>query len=161
MEQQQMQRYIGTKIILAYPMTREDAEKHLDRDVGGTAAGEGYLVEYPSGYQSWGPAYAFEEAYRRTDEMSFGLAIEAAKRGLKVARKGWNDKDMWISVSPGCESLPASGFWNPAAASFAMSNGGFADVPPCFIMKTADGKIQIGWSASQADMLADDWYIVE
>jgi hypothetical protein len=142
-------------------MTREDAEKHLGRNVGGNKAGDGYLVEYEDGYQAWSPADAFDAAYRRTDGMPFGLAIEAAKKGLKIARKGWNGKDMWVSVSPGCESFPASSFWNPAAASFAMSNGGFAEVPPCFIMKTADGKIQMGWLASQADMLADDWYIVE
>lgn len=123
--------------------------------------GDGYLVEYEGGYQSWSPADAFDEAYRRTDGMPFGLAIEAAKKGLKIARKGWNGKDMWVSVSPGCKSFPASSFWNPAAALFAISNGGFADVPPYFIMKTADGKIQMGWLASQADMLADDWYIVE
>lgn len=88
MEQQQMKQYIGTKIILACPMTREDAEVRLDRDVGGTATGEGYLVEYPDGYQSWSPSDAFVDAYRRTDGMPFGLAIEAAKKGLKIARKG-------------------------------------------------------------------------
>lgn len=161
MAQQQMQQYIGTKIIHACPMTREDAEKRLGRNVGGTASGAGMLVRYDTGYEAWSPLDAFDAAYRRTDGMSFGLAIEAAKKGWKVARKGWNGKDMWVSVSPGCESFPASSFWNLAAASFAMSNGGFADVPPCFIMKTADGKIQMGWLASQADMLADDWYIAE
>lgn len=166
MKSQQMMEYIGTKIVHAYPMTRGDAEKHLGRILRTrrkeeSDRDEGYLVEYEGGYQSWSPLDVFEKAYRKTDGMPFGLAVEAAKKGLKIARKGWNGKDMWVSVSPGCESLPASGFWNPAAASFAASNGGFASVPPCFIMKTADGKIQMGWLASQADMLADDWYIVE
>lgn len=156
-----MEKYIGTKIIHACPMTRHEAEGHLGHDVGENKTGDGYLVEYEGGYQAWSPADTFDAVYRRTAEMSFGLAIEAAKKGLKVARKGWNGKDMWVSVSPGCESFPASSFWNPAAASFAMLSGGFAEVSPCFIMKTADGKIQMGWLASQADMLADDWYIVE
>jgi hypothetical protein len=161
-----MDSYIGTKVVFARPMTRECAEKHLGRAIRLDChipdnEDNGYLVLYENGYQSWIPLDVFEKVYRKTDGMSFGLAIEAAKIGRKVARKGWNGKDMWVSVSPGCDSLPASGFWHPAAASFAESNGGFAIVPPCFIMKTADGKIQMGWLASRSDMLADDWYIVE
>ena len=161
-----MDSYISTKVVFARPMTRECAEKYLGRAISFDRhipdnEDDGYLVLYEDGYQSWCPLDAFEKASRKTDGMPYGLAVEAAKKGLKIARKGWNGKDMWVSVSPGCESLPASGFWNPAAASFAASNGGFASVPPCFIMKTADGKIQMGWLASQADMLTDDWCIVE
>jgi hypothetical protein len=68
MELQQMKKYIGTKIVLACPMTREDAEKHLGRVLRTGKEkdddhDEGYLVEYESGYQSWSPADAFK-AYR-------------------------------------------------------------------------------------------------
>ena len=31
----------------------------------------------------------------------------------------------------------------------------------CIGMKTADDKMQPGWLASQADMLAEDWIVVE
>jgi hypothetical protein len=32
---------------------------------------------------------------------------------------------------------------------------------PYITMKTADGSIVMGWLASQPDMLADDWVIVD
>ena len=34
-------------------------------------------------------------------------------------------------------------------------------VQPVICMKTADNKLQPGWLASQADILADDWNVVE
>ena len=93
--------------------------------------------------------------------MNFGQAIEAMKSGAKVARSGWNGKGMWVALSPGSASLPAERFWNPHNKAFAESNGGTADVLPCITMKTADGKILMGWLASQTDMLAEDWTIAE
>ncbi len=59
-----MKQYIGCKELEAKPMTREDAEKHLGRDVGGDRTGEGYLVEYEGGYQAWSPKDVFEKAYQ-------------------------------------------------------------------------------------------------
>ncbi|QNR51736.1 hypothetical protein Xoosp14_45 [Xanthomonas phage Xoo-sp14] len=41
--------YVGTKIIQAYPLGREDKP--------------GYGVQYPDGYSSWSPKDVFEEAY--------------------------------------------------------------------------------------------------
>jgi hypothetical protein len=92
---------------------------------------------------------------------SFGQAIAAVKDGHKVARDGWNGKGMWIAYSPGSQALPASGFWSPANKAFAEQNGGTAEVLPCITFKTADNKILMGWLASQTDMLADDWTIIE
>ena len=62
-------------------------------------ADEGYLVEYSDGYISWSPKKQFEEAYRLCDNMTFGLAIEALKKGLKVARKGWNGKKQYCELA--------------------------------------------------------------
>jgi len=92
--------------------------------------------------------------------MNFGLAIEAMKRGAKVARGGWNGKDMWITYNGGHENLDADEFWNTNNSDFAYDNGGSAEVTPFISMKTADGKIQMGWLASQTDMLAEDWRVV-
>ena len=88
---------------------------------------------------------------------SFSSALEALKDGYRVQRNGWNGKNMWIALSPGFTALPAEKFWNPHAFQFAESNGGTAGVDPYFIMKTAQGTIQMGWVPSQADMLANDW----
>ncbi len=93
--------------------------------------------------------------------MSFGLAIEALKLGKKVARAGWNGKGMWLSYSPGAPALPYDKFWSKANCEYAYENGGSAEVLPCITMKTATGEILMGWLASQTDMLADDWLIVE
>lgn len=91
--------------------------------------------------------------------MNIGEAIQAMKEGGKVCRAGWNGKDMWLALTAGAESLESDKFWNPANKAFAESNGGAADVLPVITMKTADGKILMGWLASQTDLLADDWQI--
>lgn len=41
----------------------------------------------------------FERANRETDGMSFGLAIEAAKKGMKIARRGWNGKNQYVELA--------------------------------------------------------------
>ena len=92
-------------------------------------------------------------------KMKFGEAIEAAKNGEMVARKGWNGKGMWITYSPG-SVVPAERFWAQRNKEYAEQTGGCASVLPCLTMKTATGEILMGWLASQSDMLSDDWEIV-
>lgn len=94
-------------------------------------------------------------------EFDFGEALRRIKAGKRCARKGWNGKGMWIAYSPGSSQLPADRFWSGANRDYAASNGGSADVLPCVTMKTAGGQIVMGWLASQADMLAEDWHEVE
>ena len=75
-----MEKYIGSKIVQAEPMSWADyAVKYRDQAVvtPDMVQKEGYLVVYADGYISWSPKEAFEEAYRRTDGLSFGLALEA------------------------------------------------------------------------------------
>ena len=84
-----MKQYIGTKIIQAEPAYRLDKKTVQPADwpiPAGSQADEGYAVRYPDGYMSWSPKATFEEAYRPTDAMTFGLAIEAAKGGKRIAR---------------------------------------------------------------------------
>lgn len=169
-----MKTYIGTKIINAKPMNRQEYNDFrgwpLPADEDG--ADEGYLVEYAdggkpntpqfAGYVSWSPKEQFEKAYRAIDGLSFGLAIEAMKTGKRVARVGWNGKGMWLSLScDGSREIPAENFWSPHNAAFARENGGKATVLPSITMKTAAGEILMGWLASQTDMLAEDWIVVE
>lgn len=124
---------------------------------------EGYLVVYPDGYKSWCPKAQFEAAGRPCDGMTFGMAIEAMKRGKKVARKGWNGKGMWICVPlcDGPKEIPSTGVWGKPNAEYAEQNGGTVKVMPYVTMKTSDGSIVMGWLASQTDMLSEDWVIVE
>lgn len=93
--------------------------------------------------------------------MDIGGAVAALRNGLRVSRRGWNGKDMWLSYSPGSEALPAANFWSKANADYAEANGGSAKVLPCITMKTATGEILMGWLASQTDLLATDWFVFE
>ena len=98
---------------------------------------------------------------------TFGDALIVLKAGGKVARKGWNGKGMWLSLSSSqdhplanARSIPAESFWSKNNREFAEQQGGFATVLPCITMKTATGEILMGWLASQSDMLAEDWGII-
>lgn len=92
--------------------------------------------------------------------MNFGQALEALKRGEKVTREGWNGKGMWLSLScNGKREVAAENFWSPHNKEFAKQNGGSAIVQPCITMKNAQNEIQMGWVATQSDMLAEDWLI--
>lgn len=144
-----MQKYIGTKIIEAEPCKAwKDTKLHK-------AGEDGYKVRYPDGYESWSPKGVFEEAYRPTDCMSFGLAIEAMKKGKKVSRRGWNGKGMFLYYVPEGR-YPAR---TDAAKSIAEEDGK-VDYGAYIAMKTVQGNI-VPWLASQTDMLADDWEVVE
>ncbi len=161
MELQQMEKYIGTKIIHACSITREDAEKHLGRSVGGTKTGDGYLVEYEDGYQAWSPLDAFDAAYRRTDGMPYGLAIEAMKKGHFVAFCGWKEADQFIYFVEGT-TVPIENLRGNCAKAIAASanTAPVQDICGHIDMKAADGSIIVGWSPSQREMLTDGWYIV-
>lgn len=95
--------------------------------------------------------------------MSFGDAIAAMKAGKKVARRGWNGKGMWLCIPlrDGPREIPADGIWGEPNADYAKHNGGTVKVMPYITMKAADGSIVMGWLASQTDMLALDWQVVD
>lgn len=94
--------------------------------------------------------------------MSFGLALDALKQGMKVARQGWNGKGMFIYLVKG-NVLEAHELRNEAETHVGQSLKPFDDVRinDHIDMKAADGSIVVGWLASQTDMLAEDWIIVE
>lgn len=92
--------------------------------------------------------------------MNFGQAIEALKNGKKVARKGWNGKGMFLYFVRG--TLVDKEFLrNEASLMPICDNTDVAHFNAHIDMKTADGSVCIGWLASQTDMLAEDWVVVE
>lgn len=96
--------------------------------------------------------------------LSFGDALEVLKAGAKVARLGWNGKGMWLSLSGPLQGreVQAHAFWSDNNRAYAERlDNKTATVLPAITMKTATGEILMGWLASQTDMLAEDWQVVE
>lgn len=158
-------KYVRMRQVEAEPMTRGGYNKFMgcENSPSENPSDEGYKVTNPDGYVSWCPKAHFEALWRPCDGMTFGMAIEAMKRGAKVARKGWNGNGMWICV-PFCDGpkeVHAIGIWGKPNFKYAEQNGGTVKVMPYVTMKTADGAIVMGWLASQTDMLAEDWVVVE
>lgn len=155
-----MKQYIGTKIIQAEPAWRaSDGKGHFVitnnpvevlRDY--PSAENGYRVRYPDGYESWSPKKVFEAAYRPSDNLPFGLAIEAAKKGHKIARLGWNGKNQHVEMAYGISYIDPNG---------QTVNPEHKAIGNCCLAFVGTSGVQMGWLASQADMLADDWVIVE
>lgn len=71
--------------------------------------------------------------------MNFGQAIDALKAGKKVARGGWNGKNMWLALQ------------RPTELSKMTL--------PYIYMNTAQGDL-VPWLASQTDILSEDWETV-
>ena len=71
---------------------------------------------------------------------TIGFAVEELKNGRRVARKGWNGKNMWLVLFEG----------SPAEGDFVFER------LPYVAMKTADEKL-VPWLCSQTDLLAEDW----
>lgn len=92
--------------------------------------------------------------------MTFGMAIEAMKAGKKVARAGWNGKGMYLWLLPAA-NVKAEWCKEAHLKALAEQNGGEFECLASIRMKTADNKVLTGWLASQTDMLADDWVIVD
>lgn len=93
-------------------------------------------------------------------KMTFGLAIEQMKIGKKVSRENWNGSNMFAVLSPGKLNLTSEDFFNKDLAEYAKSIGGFMDVRPSFMLKTAQDDVAY-WAPSGSDCLAEDWFVVE
>jgi len=162
-----MDQYIGTKISGAKPMTRLEYNQFRGWELPADECGDdkGYVVQYTDNYVSWSPAEQFEEAYRKTNEMTFGLALEAMHKGHKVARTGWNGKGMFIVLMPPLYLPPFNTSDTARKVNDRTAKWIGEDKPldcqPYFAMYTATKQWQPGWLASQADMLAEDWVIDE
>jgi hypothetical protein len=72
--------------------------------------------------------------------MDIGQAVKRLLSGDKVARSGWNGKDMYIELQEPDEDSKMT--------------------VPYVYMKTADDNL-VPWLCSQTDLLATDWEIVD
>ena len=162
-----MQQYIGVKLINAKPMTRGDYNAFRGWTVPAdeNPADDGYLVEYLDGgkgntdlyegYVSWSPKDVFERAYGPTSGMTFGLALEAMKRGERVARVGWNGKGLFVYHVP-ANSYPVQ----TGAAKAHFGEGALVPYNAYMAIKNVNDTVST-WVPSVNDCLATDWHIVD
>ena len=84
--------------------------------------------------------------------MDFSEAIKILKNGGKVQRRGWNGKNQYIELATNISYKNANGEIINADHE-TMGNNAIAFV--------GTSGVQVGWLASQADILSEDWELVE
>lgn len=125
---------------------KEDAVKKAESELWKL---EGYLLKHKLTEPTF--AHYIEAVNEKVNDfLSFGDAVVALESGYKVARVGWNGKNMWLSyLDP----------YNNHQFTLHEKDGAEGTYSPYIGMKTADNKY-VPWLASQTDILAKDWVIL-
>ena len=105
-------------------------------------------------------------SHNQTNNMQLkdiGYAVAALKAGKRVARAGWNGKGMFLFLLPAGDGIPTKVIHDPALRAVIESEvgGDTFDALGSVRMFTADKKVLTGWLASQSDLLAEDWEILD
>lgn len=85
--------------------------------------------------------------------MGFDEALKALKSGEKITRTGWNGKGQYVVVAYMQEAMLSTG-----EAIFEPEHEAIGSK---FLMFVGTSGYQCGWLASQADILAEDWEVVQ
>ncbi len=168
--------YLGTKIVKAMPMKRDEYNALRGWTVPADENPEdmGYLVEYMDGgkanhpqfdgYISWSPADVFEKAYSEiTDDQ-----IKMVESVAEIAGPG--DPSPYLTFGQAIELLKAGikvarigwngkGMWLELVGYTGECHNVYP-IRPWIGMKTADNEF-VPWVASQSDLLVEDWVLVE
>ena len=157
-----MYNYIKIIAAKAEPMTYEEAYKNgiipensYVQELGGTP---GYLITEMNGKRDWEPQDSFDDEFHKIDGMLFAKAIGALKVGLKVARKGWNGRFLWLKPAA---KVKAEWCKDSMLKGLAEANGGEIEALGTICEFTEQKQIISGWTPSQTDILSDDWIIVD
>ena len=84
--------------------------------------------------------------------MNFGKAIDLLKEGKKLRRKGWNGKNQYIELATNISYKNADG---------ELININHKTMGNKAIAFIGTSGVQIGWLASQSDMLSNDWELID
>lgn len=136
-----MKQYIGIKIIKAVPAIKKGGKVYGEGSpIPKTMekSEEGYKVIYEDGYESWSPKDVFEKAYRQTDGLNFGLALEAAKQGKGIRLPQWG-ADVVIRAQ-----YPDN--YSKMTAPYLYVESRYGCVP---------------WRETMIELFSDDWQIVD
>ena len=157
-----MKEYQCHKKVHASPMNRGDYNVYKGWKLPDDekASDPGYLVVYSKDtvahYESWSPKDVFENGYKefKTTDLTFGEALELAKKGHRLQREGWNGNGMFFYYVPKSE-YPA----RMDAIKGYYSND-YVPYRAYLALKTAQDDVS-SWTPSISDNLADDWRIVD
>ena len=94
---------------------------------------------------------AEEKCVKPCDGGDFSWAIKALKEGKAVRRKGWNGKNQFVQIAHSISYSRSGLRFNPMHKNIGNR---------ALVFVGTSGE-QMGWLASQADMLADDWELAE
>ena len=92
------------------------------------------------------------------NDFSFGWALRQLHVGKKLARAGWNGKDMYVVLQRGYpQGIPINA---NTARAIQQPEGTVCKFLPYLMFRTSQGEF-VPWLASQTDLLATDWQVVE
>jgi hypothetical protein len=98
------------------------------------------------------------------ENKDIGYAVAALKAGKRVRRAGWNGKGMFLFLLPANDNIPTKVIHDPVLRAVVEAELGGRDTFDALgsvRMFTADKKILTGWLASQTDLLAEDWEVLD
>lgn len=85
--------------------------------------------------------------------MNFGEALEQVKLGKGIKRKGWNGKNQFVYLIKGSDLQKTLHYCFGEVV-------GEPTITDALAIKTTSNQIQVGWLASQSDMLSNDWEVL-
>ena len=84
--------------------------------------------------------------------MTFGEALENLKKGKKISREGWNGKNQYLGIASNISFVDFNG---------EVINATHETMGNKAIVFYGTSGIQVGWLASQSDILSEDWKVIE
>jgi len=97
---------------------------------------------------------------REYGELTFGMALELAKKGKKIARIGWLPWQFVVYQKGYPNGIPCN---KQTAEAWGMEDGDLFKCAPYLQMqyKEDDGNSHVMWTPSTLDVLAEDWKTIE
>ena len=110
-------------------------------------------VDIPANFEYMEMQDAIKKIFEEEEKMNFGQALELAKNGKRITRMGWNGKDQYVMLG---EEFTYK-------TNIDLGHGEHIvemhkDIGGKALVFVESRRAQVGWLASQADMLAEDWF---
>lgn len=147
-----MAKYVKKPVVIeAYQTDKEMIIHTLEGDMKASVGD--YIITGVNGEQYPCKPNIFAKTYDSVENnnLNFGDALAAIKAGSRCARKGWNGKKQYIELAVNISYVNSQN---------EVINANHLAIGNCAIAFVGTSGVQLGWLASQSDMLAEDWYIV-